>query len=115
MDRSMLDFQNMIDNTEEFMEKEIEQLPIRLAENNYLTKSGWPIENYSKKSGWPIKRIYLNKSGCPIENYSKKSGWPINKLFKQIKLANKLIYLNKSGWPIKNYSKKSDCKIAGFP
>ena len=36
MDRSMLDFQNMIDNTEEFMEKEIEQLPIRLAneENN---------------------------------------------------------------------------------
>ena len=57
MDRSMLDFQNMIDNTEEFMEKEIEQLPIRLAENNYLTKSGWPIENNSEKSGWPIKKI----------------------------------------------------------
>ena len=91
MDRSMLDFQNMIDNTEEFMEKEIEQLPIRLAENNYLTKSGWPIENNSEKSGWPIK-----------------------KLFKQIKLANKLIYLNKSGWPIKNILKNQVARSLVF-
>ena len=29
MDSSLRGFQNMIDNTEEFMEKEIEQLPIR--------------------------------------------------------------------------------------
>ena len=38
MDRSMLDFQNMIDNTEEFMEKEIEQLPIRSADKKNLSK-----------------------------------------------------------------------------
>ena len=38
MDRSMLDFQNMIDNTEEFMEKEIEQLPIRLQDRWFSLK-----------------------------------------------------------------------------
>ena len=38
MDSSLRDFTNMIDNTEEFMEKEIEQLPIRLQDRWFSLK-----------------------------------------------------------------------------
>ena len=38
MDSSLRGFQNMIDNTEEFMEKEIEQLPIRLQDRWFSLK-----------------------------------------------------------------------------
>ena len=38
MDTSLKGFINMIDNTEEFMEKEIEQLPIRLQDRWFSLK-----------------------------------------------------------------------------
>ena len=64
MDSSLRDFTNMIDNTEEFMEKEIEQLPIRLQDRWFsLKRSVAETQSQSRsslKSSLSIKLSMIN-------------------------------------------------------
>merc|ERR1719153_168238 len=57
MDSSLRGFKNMMDNTEEFMEKEIEQLPIRPQDRWFNFKTGEPAE--TRNSNKHINHVLL--------------------------------------------------------